>query len=116
MIKWIYKRIIRKIDLSEDQLRELKERLLLESICKGSWVEGEKNCPNTTALAIKEGIGKFKVNNGVKRLLLKKYGVSNVDLWVFYAIFDIPAMMSRRFFEKSLVSMKAAIDELIFQK
>ncbi len=116
MIKWIYKRIIRKIDLPKNQLIELNKRLLSENICKGSWVEGEKNCPNTTALAIREDVGRFKVDSGVKQLLLKKYRVSSVELWIFYVIFDIPAMISQRFFEKSLTSMKTAIDELILER
>lgn len=115
MIKRLYKRIISKFDLSETQLKELRERLIPESICKGPFVQGEKNCPNTTALAIKEGIGKFKVSGTVKRLM-EKYGVKSVELFAFYAIFDLPAILSEKYFEKSLAKMRNALDELIIEK
>ena len=115
MIKRLYKRVIRKFDLSVDQLRELKRRLAPENICKGPFVQGEKNCPNTTALAIKEGVDRFKMADEVKKLLAK-YGVTNVELRTFYVLFDIPAMISERFFEQKLQKMKRTIDELIYEK
>ncbi len=115
MIKWIYKRIIRKFGLSEDQLEELKNRLLPENICKGPFVQGEKNCPNTTALAIREGAGKFKASGEVKKLMMK-YGINSIELWAFYAIFDLSAILSDRYFRKSLVDLRGAVDELVKEK
>lgn len=75
-------------------------------------MKGEKNCPNTTALAIKEGVGKFRELNKVRELL-RKYGVSSIELWTFYLVFDTPAMLSKRFFESAIRAMKSAVDELI---
>jgi len=115
MIKRLYKRIIRKLNLSEDQLKELKSRLLPENICKGPFVQGEKNCPNTTALAIREGAGKFKTSGEVKMLMMK-YGIKNIELWMFYAIFDLPAILSEGYFRKSLAYMKSGVDDLIAEK
>jgi len=104
--------MIRKLDLSEDQLRELKSRLIPGSICKGPFVQGEKNCPNTIALAVKEGVGKFTESDEVKGLL-RKYGVGSIELWTFYLVFDIPATLSNRFFESATKAMKGAVDKLI---
>jgi len=115
MIKWLYKRIIRKLNLSKDQLIELKSRLTKENICKGPFVQGEKNCPNTTALALKKGIDKFKKTDEVWGLM-KNRGVRKIELWSFYVVFDIPAILSERFFEKALGIMKSAIDEIIYEK
>ncbi|MCP6720405.1 MAG: NUDIX domain-containing protein [Patescibacteria group bacterium] len=112
MIKWLYKRIIRRLDLSKDQLRELKSRLTPESICKGPFVQGERNCPNTTALAIKEGVSKFTESDKV-RGLLRKYGISGIELWAFYLVFDIPSTLSDGFFESSIKAMKRVVNELI---
>ncbi|MBI2639282.1 MAG: hypothetical protein HYW90_00105 [Candidatus Sungbacteria bacterium] len=112
MLKRLYKRIIRKFDLSKGQLRELKDRLVEENICKGPFVRGEQNCPNTTALAIKEKVGKFKVSDEVGQLMVK-YGVRRIELWIFYVLFDLPAILSEGYFRKSLASMRNAIDELI---
>ncbi|MBI2627189.1 MAG: hypothetical protein HYW77_03010 [Parcubacteria group bacterium] len=115
MIKQLYKKIIRKFDLSEQQLGELKGRLVPENICKGPFVQGEKNCPNTTALAIKEGVGKFTVSGGVKKLM-KKYGVKSTELWLFYAVFDIPAIFFEKYFRKSLTKMRDALDGLVIER
>lgn len=115
MIKKLYKRILKKLNLPADQLQELKNRLTHESICKGAFVQGEKNCPNTTALATKEGVDKFREANEVKKLLAK-YGVGRIELWTFYVIFDLPAMISERFFERRLREMRHTVDELIKSK
>lgn len=112
MLKRLYKRIIRKFELTENQLRELRDRLTAENICKGPFVQEEKNCPNTTALAIKENIGKFKVSDEVGPLMTR-YGVKKIELWTFYALFDLPAMLSEGYFSKSLSMLRGAIDELI---
>ena len=78
-------------------------------------MQGAKNCPNTTALAIKEGVGRFIVSDEVKKLM-KRYGVRSIELWAFYAIFDLPAILSESYFKKSLGEMKDVIDELIVEK
>ncbi|MDO8510066.1 MAG: hypothetical protein Q7S15_00385 [bacterium] len=115
MIKLLYKRIIRKFDLSETQLKELRVRLVPENICKGPFIQGEKSCPNTTALAIKEKVSRFKTAGEVKKLM-EKYSVKNAQLWAFYVIFDFPAILSERYFKKSLVKMRNALGELIIEK
>lgn len=112
MLKRLYKRIIKKFGLTEDQLKELKSRLVEENICKGPFVQGEKNCPNTTALAIKENTGKFTVSDGVKALMTR-YGVKRIELRAFYMLFDLPAMLSERYFRRSLAIMRNAVDELV---
>ncbi len=112
MLKRLYKRIVRKFNLNRDQLRELRDRLVSENICKGPFVQGEKNCPNTTALAIRENVGKFTVSDEVKALMTR-YGVKRIELWAFYVLFDLPAMLSERYFRKSLAIMRDAIGELV---
>lgn len=112
MIRWLYKRIIHKLDLSVEELQELKMRLTPENICKGPFVQGEKNCPNTTALAIKESRERFKVADEVKKIL-GNYGITSAELWLFYIIFDLPAMISEDFFRRALTKMKISIVELI---
>ena len=112
MIKWLYKRIIRKLDLSENQLGELKNKLVPESVCKGPFVKGNRMCPNTTALAIKEGVEKFTKSDEVRELL-RKYGVGSIELWTFYFVFDIPAMLSDRFFEGAIKAMRGVANELV---
>ena len=112
MLKQLYKRIVRKFGLTQNQLRELKSRLVEENICKGPFVQGEKTCPNTTALAVKENITKFDASAQVKPLLIK-HGIRKIELWVFYILFDLPALLSEKYFRNSLVAMKGAIDELL---
>lgn len=115
MLKRLYKRIIRKFGLTENQLKELRDRLTSENICKGPFVQGEKNCPNTTALAIKEKVGKFRVSDEVGQLMAR-YGVRKIELWTFYTLFDLPAMLSEEYFRKSLATMRNAIDELVQER
>jgi len=66
-------------------------------------------------LAIKEGRGRFQESSEVRKLL-KQCGVSSIELWTFYTLFDIPAMISEKFFERTLGIMRAAVDELIQKK
>lgn len=115
MVKLLYKRIIRKLGLSGAELKELKTRLIPENICKGPFVQGDKNCPNTTALAVKRGVAKFGTSDEVKRLM-KEYGVKDIELWLFYVAFDLLAMLSDGYFRKSLRNMREAIDELISEQ
>lgn len=111
----LYKHILRKLDLSVVQLEKLKGKLTTENICKGPFLSGNKMCPNTTALAIKQGVDAFQATGQVKGLL-KEYRVNRVELWIFYAVFDIPALTSKNFFENALVLMRSAINELIQEK
>ena len=115
MIKALYKRILKKLNLSKDQLMVLKERLASRNICKGPFLRDGKMCPNTTALAIREGREKFQKADEVMELL-KRYHIGRTELWIFYALFDIPAMVSERFFKKALKDMRNAVDDLIREK
>lgn len=72
-------------------------------------------CPNTTALAIKEGENKFQNSTQVKQLL-RQYGITSIELWLYYIVSDIPAMLSKRFFKNALESMRSSIDTLIRRK
>ena len=111
MAKRLYKRILKKLNLTRDQLKELQTRLITRNVSRGPFLSGDKMCPNTTALAIKRGIARFRDDREVKRLL-KQYTVTPVELWVFYALFDIPAMVSERLFTRLLQDLKSAVDEL----
>ena len=115
MIKSAYKSLIKKFNLSKDQLRELKEKLEEQKICKGPFFEEGKMCPNTTALSIKEKRNEFESSDEVVKLL-NKYGVSRIELWKFYCLFDLPAMISKNFFSKALREMRFAVDELIRER
>lgn len=53
ILKSQYKKILKKLDLSTDQLHELRNTLQPKKICSGPFIQGEKMCPNTTALALK---------------------------------------------------------------
>jgi len=112
MIKHLYKRIIRKFGLSEMQLKELHATLVQGNICKGPFMQGEKSCPNTTALAIKEKRTVLKDSSQV-RALMRKYNVLGSELWVFYIVFDLPAQLSDSYFKKALKDMRNAVNELI---
>ncbi len=111
ILKSRYKKILRKINLSSDQLEILKNRLQPMNICSGPFIKGEKMCPNTTALSLKVD-EKLSDKNRVRELL-NQYGISNLELILFYIVFDIPAMISDSLFEKSLVVLRNSVDEII---
>ena len=112
MLTRLYKRILEKLQLTPEELFKLQERLTKQNICKGPFLQGEKMCPNTTALAIKGGDGN-SLNAQEVKMLLKKHGVTAYDLCSFYLLFDLPSMFSDKLFEKSLGRLKEAVDELL---
>ncbi|HEY4516993.1 MAG TPA: hypothetical protein VJG64_03530 [Candidatus Paceibacterota bacterium] len=112
MMLFMFEEMLRKLDLSQDQLKGLRERLIPDNICKGPFLQGDKKCPITTALVIKEGPDTLKDAAQV-RARLRNYGIGTVELMLFYALFDIPAIISDIFFKRSIMTMHTAIDELI---
>lgn len=111
MLKALYKKILKKLGLTREELLLLKEKLSPENICKGPFIKDNKMCPNTTALAIKTN---RKFANSLEILeIFKKYKISRHELWLFYLQFDIPSKISERFFKHSLENMKEGINELI---
>jgi hypothetical protein len=68
-------------------------------------------CPNTTALSIKENGKRFADADEV-RANLKAHGIGKPELWLFYLIFDLPSMVSNRYFEKSLKSLRESVRDL----
>ncbi|MBI3622995.1 hypothetical protein HY212_02860 [Candidatus Pacearchaeota archaeon] len=111
MLKYIYKKILKKISLSKKDLLLLNKKLYKRNICYGPFVQNSKMCPNTTALNIKLK-RKFKDNNIVSSHF-KKLGVSKIYLWLFYITFDIPAMLSNKYFERKLKELRETVDELV---
>jgi hypothetical protein len=109
MLKYLYKKILRELRLSQGQLSILKNKLNTDTICAGPFIDGYKMCPNTTALSIKLN---RNLNKGDVKSLLKTNGVSDLQLKLFYIIFDTPAMISKSYFQKSLQTMQQAISEL----
>ena len=109
MMKLLYKRIIRKFRLSKAELNTLYIKLSLENICAGPFIEGSKMCPNTQALQI-------KLNRTLKpeevKFLLNREGISSVELWIFYLLFDLPSKISNRIFINNLTKLKESIKEL----
>jgi|SRR3989344_1909396 len=109
--KYLYKKILKKLNLNKKELLLLKKKLKDGNICAGPFVEGRKMCPNTTALSIKLK-KKFKDNNVVSKNL-KKLGVSKIYLWLFYITFDIPSMLSKSFFGRKVDDLREAVGELL---
>ena len=67
--------------------------------------------PTTTALSIKLKIGSFRDNRVVSRNL-KRSEISRTLLILFYLTFDLPAIFSHRFFNRSLSSLRKVVDSL----
>src|SRR3989338_6782943 len=111
----LYKRILKKLDLSADQLWNLGKKMTSRYICAGPFIRADKMCPNTTALSIKEGGLGFKDPNQIRKLF-KIYNISSLDLWLFYFLFDMLASISKTFFERSLLKMRTAVDEILAHK
>jgi hypothetical protein len=112
MISWLYRRIIGKLQLSSDQLKQLHDKLQPSNICAYQFVKGAKMCPNTIALSIKERRQNFQGKSEIKALL-KQHGITQLELWIFLLIYDLPAIISQRFLEKSLKTMRSIIETMI---
>jgi hypothetical protein len=116
MLKSLYKRILIKLDLDTFQLQELSSKLNSDQVCAGDFVEGDKMCPNTLALAIKENVGRF-TNSKQAKDLFPKYNIFQFELSVlFYILFDIPAKLSSRLHARLLSSLRESVTELISKK
>lgn len=44
---------------------------------------------------------------------MKEYEVKDLELWLFYAAFDLLAMLFDSYLKRSLKNMKEAVDELV---
>lgn len=111
ILKSKYKKILKNLDLSRDQLRELENKLQPQNICAGPFIKGDKLCPNTVALSLKmKEQSKDKI---IIRKLLNKSGITNFELIIFYLLFDLPAMISSNLLNKLLENLKEAVQELI---
>ncbi len=109
-LKKLYKRILGKLNLSPVELRKLKKKLQLETIATGPFQKEEKMCPNTRALSIKLNTEQFG-DNKVIRKYFNQNGITNIELWLFYLLFGLPAKFSKSFAEKSLATFKAVVVE-----
>jgi len=67
-------------------------------------------CPTTTALGIKLK-KKFKDNTQVSSKL-REIGINKSLSMLFYITFDIPAMISHKFFKRKLKDFREITDEL----
>lgn len=112
MIRFFYKRIIRKLNLSPEQLRTLQNRLVPEAICNGPFFKEGKMCPSTTALSLKLEQARLDDKTEILKQF-RSFGISRFDLNLLYLVFDLPAIISDRFFRYSLQEMKLAIDEML---
>ena len=114
MLKNLYKRILKKLNLSKEELERLQAKLKPENISAGPFIEGSKMCPNTTALSIK--LDKIKLEDERVRQLFKKYKISNLDLVLFYLFFDMPSKLSTKQKFQSIHKLKEVVKELSDQK
>lgn len=116
MLKSIYKRILLKLDLDKAQLAKLAQSLNSYAVCAGGFVDGTKMCPNTKALAIKTGKKAFDDKNQIKQLF-KKHNVSLFELsFLFYLLYDLPAMLSDKAHEHLLNKLRKSANDLIKTK
>ena len=75
--KYIYKKILEKMNLSKAELLKLKKELREDNICYGPFVKDNKMCPTTTALSIKLKVDKFR-NNYIVSKKLKEIGIKKI--------------------------------------
>jgi len=100
LLSWTYKRILERLNLSNKELTSLKKELTTDKICAGPHIRGNKSCPVTKALNIK--IGRKMSSNEEVSKNLRKFKVSRTLMILFYLVFDIPSMVSRKYLERSL--------------
>jgi len=113
--KYIYKKNLKKLNLSKSELLDLKKALREDNICYGPFVKDNKMCPTTTALSIKLKFSKLK-NNYIVSKKLKEMGINKTTLIPFYLTFDLPAMVSHKFFVRKLKDFRKVVDDLINEK
>lgn len=112
MVKFIYKRILKKLSLSREELIILRKNLISGKVCAGPFIDGDLMCPNTLALSIK--IKGDNINIAGIRKEFHDLGVTWIELGIFYLVYDIPAMISRIYANESLFFLKKAVDELLY--
>ena len=78
MMKWIYKKILEKINLSKNELLLLRQKLKKEDISYGPFIQDKKMCQTTTALSIKMG-KRFKEDREVIKAL-NKIGINKMPI------------------------------------
>lgn len=113
LLKSQYKKILENLDLSLEELYKLKSQLTPQNICAGPFIKEDKMCPNTTALHIKLD---RPIEEREARRLFNSRGVTNFQLRMFYILFDFPAMISDKLFNRSLNTLKEAVQELIAER
>jgi hypothetical protein len=114
MLNWLYRRILKKLALKKDELINLQNRITPEQICAIKFVDGNKACPNTTALKVK-----LQQPLNDKALIKQKFQdhkIGNLELWAFMFLYDIPAMFSNKQKVKKLAVLRKAIDILLIPK
>ena len=112
--KYIYKKNLERLNLTKSELLKLKQELKEDRVCYGPFVKGNKMCPTTTALSIKLKVGKF--NNKVVSKKLREIGISRIMLILFYLTFDVPSMISHKFFSRKLGDFRKVVEDLISEK
>jgi hypothetical protein len=110
MLTWLYTRILKKLNLSSGQMQSLSEKLADGAVCVGPFQKDGLLCPNSSALALKLGRQAF-TNAGEIRRLLKRHGVSAVELWAFYVLFDIPSLLSNSTRKKLVATLTVVAKE-----
>ncbi len=113
--KYIYKKNLEKLNLTKAELLDLKKELRDDTICYGPFVKGNKMCPTTTALNIKLKVGKFK-DGGMVSKKLKEMGLDKTTLMLFYLTFDLPSMVSQKFFVRKLKEFRNVVEDLANEK
>lgn len=114
ILKSKYKKILKKLNLSRDQLKELHNELQPQNICAGPFIKDNKMCPNTIALSIK--LNKKPENKVFIKKILNQSGVTSFELLIFYFLFDLPSIISGKLFNKLLGDLRGATQELIEDK
>ncbi len=104
--------MLRKMGLSSDQLRQLQNRLYVGKVPEGGqFIDGTKKCPNTHPIAIlasNENLSKQETKG-----YLKKLGITFTEMWSFYLLYDVPAILSHKLLEKRLAILRGTIDEML---
>ncbi len=108
----LYRRILKKLNLSRDQLFELDQRLNANEICAHSFIGNQKMCPNTTALWIKQGKQPLTNSRQVKSEL-RQHGITGIELIPFYLVYDVPSILSKNMFKSKLKTLRSAVEELL---
>lgn len=112
MLKELYKRNLINLGLTSEQLKELRDIFNKNQVCAGPFIVGNKKCPNTSALSLVVGKESLLDNQNIRREFNKR-GISNFDLKLFYLLYDLPAILSKKLFIRLNFKLKSAVDELI---